>query len=132
MKPVNYILLIDDDESTNFYNKIILEDNKVTHKIKVAKNGEEALEILETDKKNGTNPDVIFLDINMPVMNGFEFLDIYEQWPEEYRSKVLIVMLTTSLHEMDIEKSKNYESITEFKNKPITPELLNEIWDKYF
>ena len=55
-----------------------------------------------------------------------------KKWSEEIKSEVLVVMLTTSLHESDREKSEQYDSISEFKNKPITPELLREIWNKYF
>jgi len=124
MKTLKFILLIDDDEATNFYHKYILEESKVVEKIEVATNGEEAIKLLQNLKENNMPfPDLIFLDINMPIMNGWEFLMEYEK-SEMLCQKNIIVMLTTSLNPDDKAKSKLYHSIFDFKNKPMSEDML--------
>lgn len=106
MKKINCILLVDDNPADNYYNKFIIKDADVCNHIQTALNGVEALSYLrksEEDIKSESfpKPDIIFLDINMPRMNGFEFLEEYKKLDESLRSKVLIIMLTTSLNPED-------------------------------
>jgi len=132
------ILLVDDDEPTNILHQIIIEESGVTNKIVVAQTGFEALEYLqkcysqpEQDKKGMIPPDLILLDINMPGMNGFEFLEKYKQLPDYMRTGVVIVMLTTSLNPYDMKKLKVL-GVTGLKNKPLTENMLREILSEYF
>ena len=133
MKKLNSILLVDDDEGTNFLHKLVLEEADIAEEIIFALNGEEALEIIkENSKKNKPQPDMIFLDINMPRMNGWEFIEEYQKLENTSNIKLLIIMLTVSLNPDDKEKAQNINSISGFINKPLTVEVLKEIMNDYF
>src|SRR5687767_1028183 len=98
---LNCILVIDDDEPTNFFTRMIIEQCDCTDHIKVVESAQEALEYL-TRSVSGNDeqypcPDLILLDINMPAMNGWEFLEEYKKLSNEKKGKIMIVMLTTSL-----------------------------------
>ena len=137
MKKINCILLIDDDENDNHFHKINIMEAGVCNHIQIAMNGVEALEYI---KKSGDpnqsesfpKPDIMFLDINMPRMNGFEFLDEYHKLDEKLKSKAMILMLTTSLNPDDRKKSMSYKEVTGFENKPLSVEGVIEIVEKYF
>ena len=131
MKKVNCILLIDDDENDNFFHKIIINETGLCNQVKIAIDAESALDYLikSGDPKPSEFfpiPDIIYLDINMPRMNGFDFLDEYEKLDEKIKSKIVIVMLTTSINPNDKIKAESYPVIKEFQNKPLTEEMLQE------
>ena len=132
-KPIKLILLVDDDEATNFLHKIMINDAGCAQGIHVAKNGKEAIEYL-TNAIEGKypQPDLIFLDINMPVMNGWEFLDEYQKLSDEQKAKMVLVMLTTSINPDDYEKSKDYPDVAGFRNKPLSADLIKEIVQEHF
>lgn len=127
-KKLNSILLIDDDESTNFLHEIIINQAEITKKVVAKQSGASALSYLAT-QENGDfpRPDLIFLDINMPGMNGWEFLDEYSNLPLEQQGNFVVVMLTTSLHPEDEAKARGRNEIDDFKNKPLTVEMLQEV-----
>jgi CheY-like chemotaxis protein len=135
---LNCILMIDDDEPTNFFNRIILEEYGCCDHIRIAQSGQQALDYLAQSEKVGADPDVypspdlIFLDINMPAMNGWEFLDEYKKLSIAPQHKIIMVMLTTSLFPDDMAKAKQCPEISGFENKPMTPEKLEYILNKYF
>lgn len=137
MEKINCILLIDDSEPTNVFNKYMIGKANVCNYVKVAIDGEEALAYINKSAEPGQEetfpkPDLIFLDINMPRMNGFEFLEEYRKLDEKIKSKVLIILLTTSLNPDDQKRSLEYKEITGFQNKPITLKMVTEIIEKYF
>lgn len=132
------VLLIDDDEATNFLNKMSIENSGIAEHIQVVWNGQEALEYLtNTGKFRDENaaypqPDLIFLDINMPVMDGWEFMNEYHKLKENQKGNKVIVMLTTSINPDDKLKASLIPEITDFKNKPLFPDNLEEIVKEYF
>ncbi|WP_339921915.1 response regulator [uncultured Cyclobacterium sp.] len=130
-KKVNCILLIDDDEPTNFLHKIIIEDSGVADKVVAVQSGYEALEYLEL-KENGKypQPDLIFLDINMPAMNGWEFLEEYNKLDEGIKGKIVVVMLTTSINPDDKKKALNKGYINGFLSKPLSKDMLEKLIEK--
>ena len=133
MTKLNCVLLVEDDDTTNFYNQFIIERSQLATQVSVVTNGLEALQYLQrAGEGKAFPPDLILLDINMPVMDGFEFIEKYEQLPNEWKSKILVVMLTTSLHPADIERAKGHASIAEYFYKPLLEQNLSELVKKYF
>ncbi len=87
---------------------------------------EKALEELVALSESGGKefPDIIFLDINMPRMDGWEFLQEFEKLPDTILNKCSVYMLTSSIDPNDIEKSKTYKTVKNFFSKPLTPEIF--------
>src|SRR3569832_787177 len=100
MKKINCILLVDDNPADNEFHKIIINESDVCDQVKIATNGRNALDYLIRSGKEGAvdfpKPDLIFLDINKPGMNGFEFLDEYHKLDANLKSRIVIIMLSTS------------------------------------
>lgn len=109
----NNFLIIDDNPADQFLIRDLLESNYADAQICEAFDGEEALSLL---KSKCTNPDVIFVDINMPRMNGLEFLEAYEALADKTNSKV--VMLSSSQNPTDKEQISQFEYVVGFISKP--------------
>lgn len=131
---LNSVLLIDDDEPTNFYTQMIIEESGCADHVKVAQGGKEALDYLNSAHHHNDypRPDLIFLDINMPAMDGWEFLDEYKKLKKESHGRVIVVMLTTSLNPDDKVKASSIPEISGFESKPLTEEKLKSILSQYF
>jgi CheY-like chemotaxis protein len=125
---LNCVLLIDDDEDDNFFHHKVVKEAGITEHIKIVENGFEAIEFLRQQKQV---PELIFLDINMPKMNGWEFLEKLNSLSHLDRSGT-IIMLTTSLNPADKEKSESIPQISDFKSKPLTAKMLSEILANHF
>ncbi|MEO7171524.1 MAG: response regulator [Ferruginibacter sp.] len=129
-KKLNSILLVDDDPDDNYYHQIIINKMNMVNQIDIAINGIEAIAYLKNE--NRIPPDIIFLDLNMPKMNGWEFLDQYKHLGIAQKAKVLIIILTTSANPDDIKKAKEIQDVTGFETKPLSKEFLSEILEKHF
>lgn len=126
------ILLIDDDEATNFIHEMVINQENVTERIVAVESGQEALNFLTTIENGAyVQPDLIFLDINMPGMNGWEFLEKYKDLSEDQKGSAIMIMLTTSLNPDDAAKAKNYSAIRNFLHKPLTSTMLTEVIKEY-
>ncbi|CAN5913132.1 hypothetical protein BH24BAC1_BH24BAC1_03130 [soil metagenome] len=137
MKPLDLILLIDDDETTNYLNHRLLTKMKVAHRIDIVTNGEEALAYLQKACKTGEGdaancPDLMFVDIKMPVMDGFEFLDEYEKAALEMKKETVVMMLTSSASFYDLERLKKYKEVERHVSKPLTEPDVRELLREYF
>jgi len=130
---LNRILLIDDDQSDNYLHSLFIEEAQICHHIEVASTAPAALEYLNTKKEGAyPQPELIFLDINMPKVNGFEFLEGYRKLEISQHSKAVIIMLTTSINPFEMEKAKNFPEIRQFRIKPLSPEMIAEILESCF
>jgi CheY-like chemotaxis protein len=130
------ILFIDDDEPTNFLNKLLVEEMDCAEHVQVVTSGTEALEYLTGTgcfSNNGhPRPDLIFLDINMPGMDGWEFLQHYQKLPSNQKANIVMVMLTTSLNPDDEKTAQKNIEIAGFENKPLQPEVIKKILNQFF
>ncbi|MBS1527099.1 MAG: response regulator [Bacteroidetes bacterium] len=117
-------LLIDDNYIDNFVTRRILESSNFAEKVVVSSSASEAIEWLRAGK---VRPDAIFLDIRMPVMGGFEFLQEYDKLDIEGKKNIKIFMLSSSLDPADMRKSANNKYITHFIHKPLTQKALEDI-----
>lgn len=131
---LNCILLIDDDEPTNFLNRMVIEEVDCASRVEIMQSARDALKYLTNTTPEGDypRPDLVFLDINMPAMDGWEFIEKYNQLPEEQKAKIIVVMLTTSFNPEDELKARRISGVSGFKNKPLTPEILMQILQKHF
>lgn len=132
MHKITSVLLVDDDMINNFINQQLIEELSVTKELNIANNGLEAIKFLEQfcDDDKGC-PELILLDINMPVMDGFEFLEEFDNLTLPLKEKIKVVMLTTSTNPHDVEKLNGF-SIAGFMNKPLTEEKILALVDKIF
>ena len=125
MGKFKHICIVEDDETASFVAKILMESFDAADEYSIAKNGKQAVEWIQ---KTGMLPDFILLDINMPLMNGWEFLDWYEK--NGYKGKTKIAMYTSSIRPEDKQKAKGYDDVIGYIEKPITKEKFAEVVDK--
>ncbi|NQY67258.1 MAG: response regulator [Flavobacteriales bacterium] len=123
------ILLIEDDETTRFIMSRLLKKMDQVGHIGYASNGEIGLTYLKEQK---TAPDIILLDVNMPVMDGFQFLEEYQSIEKNKKAKVVILMVTTSLLESDLDKAMSNPNVKECIAKPVSEENMNTLFEKHF
>ncbi len=116
-------LLIDDNYIDNFVTRKILESSNFAENIIVVGSAAEAIGLL---KKGTLRPDAIFLDVRMPLMSGFEFLEEYAKIDFD-KDNVKIFMLSSSLDPVDLRKSTDNKYITQFIHKPLTQKALEEL-----
>lgn len=128
------VLLIDDDDATNFYHTIILEEESVDVHIQSVRSAKEGLDFLlcKGDYAEYPQPGIIFLDINMPGMNGWDFLVKYDELSKNIHERAVVVLLTTSVNPDDKERAAKYPSVKEFVNKPLTPETFWKVVNENF
>ena len=123
MKKGTSICLVDDDEFYMYSMRRMIELNHLCSSVTECKNGLEAivfLRMLSTENM----PDVIFLDINMPVMNGWEFLDEFEEIAGRFKTKTRLYVVSSSIDTSDRERAKKYAFVTDYIVKPVSIEEL--------
>ena len=131
MKKLNLIMLIDDDTITNFLNELVINEMGITNQLIVTTDGHQALKEIMSHQRDGVLPDLILLDVNMPVVNGFEFLKKYNELDFQNKDFPLIVILTTSLNEGDKDKAKKL-NVKDYMSKPLTKENMRGLLMKHF
>ncbi|GAB4126531.1 MAG: response regulator [Raineya sp.] len=125
---IDLVMLVDDNDTDNFISKRIIEITKFAKKVEIKNSGKSALQYLEDNQNNPENlPDLIFLDINMPIVDGFVFLFEFEMFPEELKKKCKVVILSSSDNKRDIEKIVDNEYVIKFITKPLTDSALNDV-----
>ncbi len=139
MKVLETILLVDDSMSTNLLNKELLLSMDLAKHIEMASNGKEALDYIRSEgeykdaQEKYPKPDLILLDINMPLMNGLEFLEEYDKIDAKYRGKegVVISMLTQKFDPKEYDQTRDKLGAKDYLVKPLNKEDLLEMWDKF-
>ena len=124
-----HILIIDDDEINNFIAAKLIDKIPPKAKVSTCVNGQEGIDFVKNKLNNQDEfPDIIFLDINMPLMNGWEFLEEYEQIKNDIKKKVTINMLSSSVYNDDISKAETYTTVNKFISKPLTVDKIKDLY----
>ncbi|MFN3839492.1 MAG: response regulator [Cyclobacteriaceae bacterium] len=127
-KSLDLVMLVDDNETDNFISKRIIEISQFSKRVEVKNSGKAALDYLRENEKNPENiPSLIFLDINMPIVDGFVFLYEFEKFNELVRNKCKVIILSSSDNKRDIDKIINNNHVIKFITKPLTEVSLEEI-----
>ena len=125
------ILLVDDDEINNFISIKLIKKALLTSEIMSCLNGKFAIDkLLEIQKKDPDKlPDYILLDINMPIMNGWEFLDEYKRVNLDALGKTKIYIISSSVFSNDINRAKSYPFVKNFISKPLSVDKIKELFE---
>jgi CheY-like chemotaxis protein len=125
-KKYNFVLVIDDSEMENSMNLAVITQNGFCNEAKAQCNPKDALKFLSS-ASNEKLPEIIFLDINMPDMDGFAFLEEFEKLPDTVHKKSKIVMLSSSDSFKDLNRANKNKFVRRFLNKPLTQNMLQAI-----
>ncbi len=132
MGKIKSVLLVDDDETTNFLNKLFLKQLDSNLEVNVVLNGKEAIDFLLLNGKD-ISPCLLILDTNMPVMNGWEFLDEFEKKIDDpLKKKIVVVMLTAVDTEAVVSKAMDNPNVSDTAQKPLSDLLFRVLINKHF
>ena len=133
MEVLNLFVLVVDNETTSFLNNRLLGRLALASKVSTFSRAEEACRFLWNDAQNTTEPtaDLVFVDLKMPGMSGFEFLEQYNQLPTTVQERTVVAVLTTSMHAADTARVAQYPNV-EYLTKPLTEEKLQRLLAKRF
>ncbi len=135
MSKLGTVLLIDDDEINNLICMKIIKKNDFAKSVETCLGAKQALSYLR-DTLAGENgkslPELIFLDINMPAMNGWDFLEQYEKISELDQKKIVLIMLSSSMYVDDINRAKTYDTVSDYITMPLSAAHLQKIQEKFF
>lgn len=125
---INTVMLIDDDPVSNKISQLFLRKHRWSAQVVAFEDGQQALQALQAAQ---AAPDVILLDVGMPVYDGWDFLEEYEKLPRELTGRSLLYMLSSSINPPDIQKAGSYRTVKAYLTKPLTPEDLEQIREDY-
>jgi CheY-like chemotaxis protein len=125
-------MLVDDNDTDNFISKRIIEITKFANRVEVKNSGKSALDYLRENQDNADElPSLIFLDINMPIVDGFVFLYEFEKFNDLIKDKCKVIILSSSDNKRDIDKIVNNNHVIKFVTKPLTETSLEEVKVSY-
>ncbi len=128
MSPSKSLTLVDDDEVFVFLTKKLIEQARTVHLLNVFENGLDALNFLRDNKNNAELlPDIILLDLSMPILNGWQFLEEYAKLYPTIGKKILIYVCSSSISSHDINRAKSINEVSDYVIKPITIDKLREL-----
>lgn len=128
MRKIELLALVDDDDTFVFITKRIIEKTDFVKEVKVFSNGLEALNYLKENLNSEYKlPDVIFLDLSMPIMDGWQFLDEFSHLESERTQKIIIYICSSSISPHDLIKAKKMSSVSDFIIKPVTKDKFSEL-----
>ncbi len=127
-KTLDLVMLVDDNDTDNFISKRIIEITGFARRVEVKNSGRSALDYIEEFENSPEElPNIIFLDINMPIVDGFVFLYEFEKFNDLVRNKCKVIILSSSDNKRDIDKIVNNDYVIKFITKPLTETSLEEI-----
>jgi CheY-like chemotaxis protein len=127
MEALNHIVLVDDNETTSFLNNRLLSRLALATQVSTFSRADEAYRFLwQDDQSTNSNVDLVFVDLKMPGMSGFEFLEQYSQLPTDVQERTVVAVLTTSMHAADTARVAQYPNV-EYLTKPLTEEKLQRL-----
>lgn len=127
-KAIDLVMLVDDNDTDNFISKRIIEITKFANRVEVKNSGKSALDYLRENQEDINNlPNLIFLDINMPIVDGFVFLYEFEKFNDVIKDKCKVIILSSSDNKRDIDKIVNNNHVIKFITKPLTETSLDEV-----
>lgn len=133
MRGLKSVLLVDDDDTTNFLNRFFVRQLDTNLTVNTASNGKEAIEFLETSLDEEHTPCLLILDTNMPVMNGWEFLEVYEEkFDSEVKQRVVVVMLTALDTEETTALAMANPNVRDTAQKPLSDLKFKVLIKKHF
>jgi CheY-like chemotaxis protein len=126
------VMLIDDNEIDNLINQKIIEASNICKNILTHSSGKSALEFLRNieqlkDTSSTVLPELIFLDIDMPLMDGFQFLEEFDKLGDVIKASCKVIMLTSSINPQDMGKARKYTYVRQYINKPLTQDSLKKL-----
>lgn len=134
-KKLRSIILVDDNETTSFLNNRLLSRLDVAEKVHTFRKAEQAFQFLWGDdselEESDATPALVFVDLKMPGMDGFEFLKLYDALPDQSKAKTVMAVLTTSMHAADTARVAQYPNV-EYLAKPLTEEKMEKLLKKRF
>lgn len=122
------VMLVDDNEIDNIINEKIIEASSFAENVLVFQTGQDALEYLQSHQEESSDlPEIVFLDINMPMMDGFQFLEDFEKFSDNVLEKCKIIMLSSSISPKDIDRAASSRYVKKYLNKPLNKRYLEAI-----
>ena len=131
VKKPDLVLLIDDDDAVNMLNTIILRKSGLANNIVAVQSGEKGLEALTEFQTENKWPGIIFVDLNMPGICGWEFIDRFKRDFKQFKEKCLICVLSSSLDPRDRETAKNSDMVDSYISKPLSIDAVNTLGQRY-
>jgi len=131
LKKPDLVLLIDDDDAVNMLNTIILRKSGLADNIVAVQSGEKGLEALSEFLTENKWPGIIFVDINMPGICGWEFIERFKKDFVQFKEKCLICVLSSSLDPRDRENAKNSDMVDSYLSKPLSIDVVTSLGKKY-
>jgi len=128
MRHIEIMALVDDDDTFVYITKKIIEKSNVVKEVKVFSNGLDAIDYLKSNLNSSYMlPEVIFLDLSMPIMDGWQFLDEFVTIESDHTKKITIYICSSSISPHDISRAKNISAVTDFIIKPVTKDKFADI-----